>query len=169
MTRMVFSHKERDKAEEYFNDVPWWFTEVSSEEDSVSGLEVPHWVDSTPKLVLVSFLSTFFLGLAYFLLGIWAVVAVVVVGIIWKLCGHRERPKYKVTRVYDRHILRRIPDYRNHPIYPSYSTKSQTEIVMTMETVGLFKTTVLEKRYKVLSLNNHVNSFNRLAEAGEGN
>lgn len=160
---MKFSHKEREKAEEYFNDVPWWFTEVSSEEDSVRGLEIPHWVDSIPKLILVSFLSTFLPGLAYFFLSIWAVVAVVVVGILWKLYKHRKRPRYVVKRVYDHSISRRAP------IYPNYSRQNQAGIVTTMETVGLFRTKVLKKRYKVLSLSNHVNSFDRLAEAGEGN
>lgn len=163
---MKFSHKEREKAEEYFNDVPWWFTEVSSEEDSVRGLEIPHWVDSIPKLILVSFLSTFLPGLAYFFLSIWAVVAVVVVGILWKLYKHRKRPKYEVKRVYDHNVLYGIHDY---PIYTSYSRQNQAGIVTTMKTVGLFRTKILEKRYKVLSLSNHVDSFDRLAEAGEGN
>lgn len=161
-----FSYKEREKAEEYFNDVPWWFTEVSSEEDSVGGLGVPHWVDTTPKLFFVSFLSVFFPALAYFLLGIWAVVAVVVVGILWKLYTHRKRPKYEVKRVYEHNILRRT---HNYSVYTNYSRKNHTGIVATMKTVGLFKTTVLVKKYVVLSLSNHVNSFDRLAEAGEGN
>lgn len=161
---MKFSREEKDKAEEYFNDVPWWLTEESVEDKAVPG---GVWGLSTvgdifPAL-LVSSVPVIICGvLAHVFFGVWVAVAVMVamtlIMILWPL------RKFKNSRSHMYEVEKRYVYIDSFYRSPS----DRVEYVTTLKTIGVLNTTVLEKKYKPLKLDNHMNSFNRLADVGDG-
>lgn len=148
---MKFSHKEKDKAVEYFNDVPWWLTEVVSSEEGVPG---GVWgLSSKGEILPAIFIPACVLAIcgviSQALFGAWVSVAVVavmvVIMILWPLYKYKNGRGYEVDKRYD----------------------SAGEYITTMKTNGFINTTVLVKKYGPLKLSNHMNSFYRLAEVGE--
>jgi len=158
---MKFSREEKEKAEEYFNDVPWWLTEVSSEEEGVSGgvWGLSSKNEILPALLLGSLPVLAGALIAYLLLGIWAGVVVLIglplVMILWPLRKHKGGHKYEVKKEYT------FTDNYTRPV------QDRVEFITTMNTVGLLNTITVVKKYKPLKLHNHMNSFNKLAEVGE--
>ena len=158
---MKFSHEEKDKAEEYFNDVPWWLAEESSEEKGMAGgvwgLEskadiIPALLFASIPVIICGLLAHLFFGTG---VGVAVVIVLSLIIVLWPLYKYKKSHKYEVEKEY---VF--VHNYRNP--YPD-----RAEYVTTMKTIRLINTTVLVKKYAPLKLDNHVHSFYRLAEVGE--
>lgn len=159
---MKFSHEEKNKAEEYFNDVPWWLTEESSEEEGVAGgvwgMEskadiIPAMLISSIPVFICSLLAHVFFGP---FVGVAVLIVMPLVMILWPLRKYKKSHRYEVEKYYEPYV----DSHRRGLV--------QKEFVTTMKTIGLINTTVLVKKYRPLNLHNHMNSFNRLADVGDG-
>lgn len=159
---MKFSREEKNKAEEYFNDVPWWLTEESSEEEGVSGgvwgLEskadiIPAILFASIPVIICGLLAHLFFGTG---VGVAVVIVLPLIMVLWPLYKYKNNHKYEVEK--------------NYEVYVPHNQRwlGQKEFVTTMKTVRLINTTVLVKKYRPLNLQNHMNSFNRLADVGDG-